>query len=39
MAQHTKKQLARFDDYDDLRKARLSSEEIKKIDREASEDL
>jgi hypothetical protein len=39
MAHYTKKQLARFDDYDDLRKARLNSNEIKKIDREASDEL
>lgn len=39
MSRYAKKQLDRFDDYDDIRKARLSAEEIKKADREAANEL
>jgi len=39
VAHFTKKQMEKFDDYDDIRKSRLTTEQIKKIDREAADEL
>lgn len=39
MARYTRKQMTHFDDYDDIRKSRLSADDIKKIDREAMDEL
>ncbi len=39
MARFTKKQLEKFDNYDDIRKSRLSSDEMKKIDYEAANEI
>jgi len=39
MTRYSKKRMDSFDDYDDMRKSRLTADEMKKIDREASDEL